>query len=116
MSENEGLPPKVKKPAPHSKAGSPEDWEAYLAGLNMPGELPRDPREVDMSTMAEFGKKNRPPDYDPDNDLYIGETEELVDEDVTQCDGRIGVNGAQKDPGKFEQFLKQEERRGKKGR
>jgi|UPI0003672A19 hypothetical protein len=113
MSENENLPLKGKRP-PLPKTGSPEDWEAYLTGVNMPSELPRDPREVDMSTMAGFGKKNRPSDYDPDNDLYIGETEELIDEDVTQCDGRIGVNGARRSPRKFEQFLKQEERRGKK--
>ncbi|MDD3531795.1 MAG: hypothetical protein PHR64_00055 [Candidatus Shapirobacteria bacterium] len=113
MSENESLPPKGKKPAP-PKTDSSRDWEEYLTKMDMPGELSRDPREVDMATMAEFGKKNRPADYDPQNDLYIGDIRELIDEDVTQCDGRIGVNGAQRSPGKFEQFLKQEERRGKR--
>lgn len=101
------------RPVP-PKTDSQKDWERYLAKVGMPGELPKDRREIELSTMAEFGRRNRPPDYDPENDLYIGNTEELVHEDAVQCDGRIGVNGARKNPREFEKFLAEEERRRKR--
>lgn len=117
MSEakSENQPTRETRPVP-PKTDSRKDWERYLAKVGMPDELPKDPREIDLSTMAEFGRRNRPPkdEYNPETDLYIGETNELIDEDVTQCDGRIGVNGAKKNPREFEEFLAKEERRGKR--
>jgi chemotaxis regulatin CheY-phosphate phosphatase CheZ len=95
------------------KLGLQAKWEKILDEAGMPDKLTKSDKEIDMSTMAAFGKDNRPKDYDPQNDLYIGDTPELTHEDASQCDGRIGVNGARKNPEKFNQFLEKEKKRKK---
>ena len=112
MSENEltgtiTFPENIKKTSPRPpKTDSPKEWEAYLKEMGLAVDRGKDPQEITLSALARFGKKNRPKDYDPNNDLYIGNTEELYDEDAVQCDARIGADVARQKPEEFEKFIK----------
>lgn len=112
MSENEltetiTLPKDTKKaPPPPPKTDSPREWETYLKEMGLGVDRGKDPQEITLSTLARFGKKNRPPDYNHENDLYIGNTPELYDEDAVQCDARIGADIARQKPEEFEKFIK----------
>jgi len=112
MSENEltetiTFPENIKKTSPRPpKTDSPKEWEAYLKEMGLAVDRGKDPQEITLSALARFGKKNRPPDYNHENDLYIGNTPELYDEDAVQCDARIGADVARQKPEEFEKFLK----------
>jgi len=105
--ENPRLPENTKnsKPVP-PKSDSIEEWEAYLKEAGLSVDKGEDRREITLSTLAHFGQRNRPKNYDPDDDLYIGNTEELYDEDAVQCDARIGADIARQKPEEFEKFFK----------
>jgi|GEM_PF-1982980 len=105
--ENPRLPENTKnsKPVP-PKSDSIEEWEAYLKEAGLSVDKGEDRREITLSTLAHFGQRNRPKNYDPDDDLYIGNTEELYDEDAVQCDARIGADAARQKPEEFEKFFK----------
>ncbi len=112
MSENEltetiPLSENTKKTPPcPPKTDSLEEWEAYLKEMGLTVDQSKDPQEITLSTLARFGEKNRPPDYNHENDLYIGNTPELYDEDAVQCDARIGADIARQKPEEFEKFFK----------
>ncbi len=112
MSENEltetiTFPENIKKTSPRPpKTDSPKEWEAYLKEMGLAVDRGKDPQEITLSALARFGKKNRPPDYNHENDLYIGNTPELYDEDAVQCDARIGADIARQKPEEFEKFIK----------
>ena len=93
--ENPRLPKNTKnsKPVP-PKSDSIEEWEAYLKEAGLSVDKGEDRREITLSTLAHFGQRSRPKNYDPDDDLYIGNTEELYDEDTVQCDARINADAA----------------------
>jgi hypothetical protein len=112
MSENEltetiTFPENIKKTSPRPpKTDSPKEWEAYLKEMGLAVDRGKDPQEITLSALARFGKKNRPPDYNHENDLYIGNTPELYDEDAVQCDARIGADVARQKPEEFKKFFK----------
>jgi hypothetical protein len=112
MSENEltetiPLSENTKKTSPcPPKTDSLKEWEAYLKEIGLTVDRGKDPQEITLSTLARFGEKNRPPDYNHENDLYIGNTPELYDEDAVQCDARIGADIARQKPEEFEKFIK----------
>lgn len=114
MSENgnglEKLPQKIKPPTSDSQ----EEWEKYLSAKGMPANLENDPREINLSILADFGRRHQPEGYDSGNDLFIGESYDLGEqaklnqlayEDSSQCDARIGLQYALKNMDEFEQYL-----------
>jgi len=105
--EDPRLPENTKnsKPVP-PKSDSIEEWEAYLKKVGLSVDEGKDLREIPLSTLARFGQRNHPENYDPNNDLYTGNTEELHNEDVDQCDARIGADAARQNPEEFEKFFK----------
>ena len=105
--ENPRLPENSKnsKPAP-PKSDSIEEWEDYLEKSGLGVDRGKNPQEVNLSDLALYGKKKRPPGYKPKKDLYIGNTPELYDEDAVQCDARIGADIARQKPEEFEKFFK----------
>jgi len=122
MSENEltetiTLSENTKKTPPcPPKTDSLEEWEAYLKEMGLAADRGENPQEITLSTLARFGEKNRPPDYNHENDLYIGNTPELYNEDAVQCDARIGADVARQKPEEFEKFIKKSlARQSKKG-
>jgi len=107
VTETITLPENTKKTPPTPpKTDSLKEWEAYLKEIGLTVDRGEDPQEIALSTLARFGEKNRPPDYNHENDLYTGNTSELYDEDAVQCDARIGADAARQKPEEFEKFLK----------
>lgn len=112
MSENE--PTETIPPSENTKemslcppkTDSLKEWETYLKEMGLAVDRGENPQEITLSTLARFGEKNRPPDYNHENDLYIGNTPELYDEDAVQCDARIGADAARQKPEEFEKFIK----------